>query len=50
MKELEIGLHPIFGMSLGFEYVPDTEDQENESALAIDLLIVRILFLWRVKD
>lgn len=42
----EVGFHPIFGISVGVEYVPDTDDGTGESALAIDLLIMRILFFW----
>ena len=42
----EIGFHPIFGISLGVEYVPDTDDGTGESAFAIDLLIMRVLFFW----
>jgi len=46
MKSFEIEIHPIFGVSLGIEYVPETDEGSEESALAIDLLVLRVLFFW----
>lgn len=37
----------ITGVNLGFEFLDDEE--EGESYLAVDLLIVRLLFFWGKK-
>jgi hypothetical protein len=46
MKSFEVEAHPIFGVSLGVEYIPEADEGTGESALAIDLVVVRVLFFW----
>ena len=50
MKSFEIEIHPIFGVSLGIEYVPQADGDSEESALAIDLLVLRVLFFWGSEE
>ena len=46
MKTFDIEIYPIFGISLGAEYVPETDESSNESAFVADVLFFRIVFFW----
>lgn len=43
MKLLNVGVELIYGVGLGFEYIPDVDDDYNYCV--VELLVFRLLFV-----